>query len=708
MSNEVINPDQQFLDAAGNPLASGTVTFNVNETGTLATIYSDEALTVPQSNPYTLDSSGRISGDVKYTGKLRVISKTVGGATVRTWDNVITMGTSIVSAADLPLTIDGTTTNVSAYLNSIKTWETIASAVAMDDADAQLLVDTAQNVEVRYNNSTSKNGGGTYIVKTVAQAATDGDSIDGFENYAIGASYGLIRKKSAAFRATAAGLNGAGDNSTVLSGAVAASRRVIIDESASFDSAVTIASKFRIDGNSPETKITVPSVSATPFLSIAVGGIVREKSRIEHFDFDGTGTCISVLNTNPIELYDIRFDTGKDALVMEGLFYGVARDIEFQSSGINLDNVNNFEFVGTDARGSDASSRFLATDYAFILNDCDGVSFENMTFEQWDFCRVMSLTNCKTIIFKKVWFESNERDNIIKSAATQNINFSDGCTLELFPSPSSSFITIDNTVIAGPTRDLITLINMKDSYLRLNNSNTVNFKLVEVTVGTAILNMDGMTLRNGAMLVSPDCKVSCRNMTFSTTSGTVDELKFIESIPRAVFNTEHNNWVVGSDSADWDFSLGANFTEVTTAVLTIGVSTTAGEFLTGTKSASITGLPADSTEYIFQRSMSDMGPVSINGETFLIFVRMKTSETIDLQLELEGLFARINMTPVIETKDGEWTDYVFKSASDTTFAQGAAGNPKLRFKVTNASGTIASIFIDRIDYKIVTGDVYLP
>ena len=118
MSNEVINPDQQFLDAAGNPLASGTVTFNVNETGTLATIYSDEALTVPQSNPYTLDSSGRISGDVKYTGKLRVISTTVGGATVRTWDNVITMGTSIVSAADLPLTIDGTTTNVSAYLNA--------------------------------------------------------------------------------------------------------------------------------------------------------------------------------------------------------------------------------------------------------------------------------------------------------------------------------------------------------------------------------------------------------------------------------------------------------------------------------------------------------------------------------------------------------------------------------------------------------------
>lgn len=75
----VINPYQQFIDASGNPLSAGTLTFYLNGTETLATIYSDPALTIAQSNPYTLDAYGRIQGDVRFADTLTVRIKDSDG-----------------------------------------------------------------------------------------------------------------------------------------------------------------------------------------------------------------------------------------------------------------------------------------------------------------------------------------------------------------------------------------------------------------------------------------------------------------------------------------------------------------------------------------------------------------------------------------------------------------------------------------------------
>ena len=87
MSYNVINPYQTFYDSNGNPRANGTVTFYVNTTTTLGSIYSDEALTVPQTNPYTLDAFGRITGDVKYSGLMTVAEANSDGSDVITNDN---------------------------------------------------------------------------------------------------------------------------------------------------------------------------------------------------------------------------------------------------------------------------------------------------------------------------------------------------------------------------------------------------------------------------------------------------------------------------------------------------------------------------------------------------------------------------------------------------------------------------------------------
>ncbi len=115
MSNEVINVDQVWLDATGNPLENGTLTFNVNLTTTLDTIFSDEALTVAQANPYPLDAAGRTLGDVKYTGLKRVISKDESGATIRTYDNVASM------------------VDIDDAVSTVKSFNTVALAKAEDD-----------------------------------------------------------------------------------------------------------------------------------------------------------------------------------------------------------------------------------------------------------------------------------------------------------------------------------------------------------------------------------------------------------------------------------------------------------------------------------------------------------------------------------------------------------------------------------------------
>ena len=53
------NGQQQFTDRNGVPLAAGQVYFYVPSTLTPKTTYSNETLTVPNTNPVVLDAAGR-------------------------------------------------------------------------------------------------------------------------------------------------------------------------------------------------------------------------------------------------------------------------------------------------------------------------------------------------------------------------------------------------------------------------------------------------------------------------------------------------------------------------------------------------------------------------------------------------------------------------------------------------------------------------
>lgn len=79
----------QFFDAAGEPLNAGTLTFYTAATTTPKNVYSNAAQSATLSNPYTLDSEGRIrSAGIWGNGSYRVLVKSSAGTTIHDIDTL--------------------------------------------------------------------------------------------------------------------------------------------------------------------------------------------------------------------------------------------------------------------------------------------------------------------------------------------------------------------------------------------------------------------------------------------------------------------------------------------------------------------------------------------------------------------------------------------------------------------------------------------
>ncbi len=90
MSNEVINPFQQFQQFAGQVNANGQIEFfETSARITPKDIFEDDALSIAQTNPYTLDDIGRIRGDVKYEGTATLVHTDVDNFEFRQDDLVV-------------------------------------------------------------------------------------------------------------------------------------------------------------------------------------------------------------------------------------------------------------------------------------------------------------------------------------------------------------------------------------------------------------------------------------------------------------------------------------------------------------------------------------------------------------------------------------------------------------------------------------------
>lgn len=110
MGYRFLDPNPQFCDSNGDPLASGTITFYTPATLTLKDIYTTAALSVATDNPMSLNSAGRAASEIFLSGEYRAILKDSSGATVWDRDPVSQLLTAAQaqSAAYINATVGGT------------------------------------------------------------------------------------------------------------------------------------------------------------------------------------------------------------------------------------------------------------------------------------------------------------------------------------------------------------------------------------------------------------------------------------------------------------------------------------------------------------------------------------------------------------------------------------------------------------------------
>lgn len=168
-----------------------------------------------------------------------------------------------------------------------------------------------------------------------------------------------------------------------------------------------------------------------------------------------------------------------------------------------------------------------------------------------------------------------------------------------------------------------------------------------------------------------------------------------------------NSWVTKSEMSDPHMTKGAIVTDTaaTTATITTDRTTTHSNGI-----STRVFIPAAETSAVnLQRTCSDLTTAtSGSGQTYLFFVRMKASAVMPLQFKIEGNVLVYETITATETKNDLWIDYVIKTSEAQTQALGVTGSQKINIIVTNNTGSDQEVWIDRIDYKTVDGDVYLP
>lgn len=508
--------------------------------------------------------------------------------------------------------------------------------------------------------------------------------------------------------------DGTGNAATALSGMVGAKR--VVFPAGRFRLASRVFAEQNAltwDGNASGTTLVVADPNTKTGIRLgAVGSDDRQMTKLANLNFESEvvdGTAIDAQAVFPLTLDTIRiYGVGRYAIKLFQMYYGRIQNLYLRDSGLTFNNVNNISIDGGDISGIDASTKFAAADSAVTLLDCDGVSFYNLTFETWRKCRALKIVDGKNISFNSVWFEANTCPEVIRLEQTTATAFNN-CFLELFPAPSASFIGVDNSNTIGVVRKLRANVNVRGGHLRLPPGLPESIPFMNVAAGSkGSVTMRGTTLCSGHIFGRGDAVMNIGDLTLSSTTETTDYAKSLYSTPNAVLLNNYNSWCVGSVQADWDFATGHKLTEVGTTALTFATTSADGMFTTGSRGIQVSGIPSNGTDYVINRTLTEMGPVTVNGETHLVFVRLKPSADMRVSLAIEGFYMEYDKTPVWDLLGGLWYDVVFKTASDNTWAQGTQGTPKLHIKCNNSSGSATSLFIDRIDFRKVQGDVYLP
>ena len=152
-----------FEDSAGTAPAEGAVcSVFFADSGMLANLYTTRSGVTSQSNPITTGAGGLLSFYVE-SGRYDI--DVVHASGTQSYDDYLAVSEVVVSGP-APTAEFETVENMVLGLTT--------SGTTIDYSKYEKL-----GMKTAYNNSTSKAGSAPYIIKTVAQAASDGDVIDG-------------------------------------------------------------------------------------------------------------------------------------------------------------------------------------------------------------------------------------------------------------------------------------------------------------------------------------------------------------------------------------------------------------------------------------------------------------------------------------------------------------------------------------------------
>ena len=166
MPSILFDPDQQFFDADGKPLAGGTISTYVPNTTTPKQTWQDHNGTAANSNPIVLDSAGRalMFGD----GEYRLLLRDAAGNLI--WDQY---SATIVSAAMQPIVVAPTIADARRLLGADDAIAAEASARATADAnEANWRIAADNALQAAIDNETGFRVAGDNYLQTVIDNET--------------------------------------------------------------------------------------------------------------------------------------------------------------------------------------------------------------------------------------------------------------------------------------------------------------------------------------------------------------------------------------------------------------------------------------------------------------------------------------------------------------------------------------------------------
>lgn len=561
----------------------------------------------------------------------------------------------------------------------------------------------------------------------VALSASSGSSLVGFIHTGTGAVARTVQSKLRAMATTPADRGAIGDGSAndyaPFNNTLSAFNRVHVPTGI-YKIGTQKLGEFQkplvITGDGSGTVIIPDNTDKTAFRVGAVGGSfgdIRAPVRFSSMTFKAPASAVAPYAYTGIDLQATfpatidavtMIDMGPGALKIKSCFYGTISGLWLTNSGMLFDDVNVIGISGFDIRANENDDPSRGADlfgdvsrYPVELIESDLIKFRDGTIEGWK-CPAVLLRRAYTTVYDGVWFEGNDSaTHIIKMEQSQTLNFNN-CQLDFAIPYTDCFIKIDNsTPGADENVRWKTGINITGGYLLITSTTYGDAPhLVKVTTNenARVLIDGGTAFRGGPLYAGRTVEFDVRSIHL-----TGAHHHSFYSRPNAQLLREYNSWVPQSVSSDWDFA-ATNITAVSGG-LTVTATTTAGDFITGSRAVKVTGIASDAAQKQVKRNGGAQLPaLSVQGQTYLMFVRIKCDRDVAFNLDIDGGFVNFGQAPPVDIRANEWYDFVLKTGEDVSWAQGRFTAPDILINVRNSSGASATLYIDRLDYAIVTGD----